>query len=133
VLVVLAGHEFVDELIRPLDYLTDLLDLLLLYLLITTAHLLVLAVLLHRPPQSVRQGVVRLLYRRVVEGKSQRFEGVHVGEDIDVFSCQHSCLLLVDILPDGLVEGVELEISKKLLLILEVVDDLREALLILLQ
>lgn len=84
VLVVLAGHQLVHEFVRTLDDLVDLLDLPLLQLLVP--HPLVLAVLLDRPSQSAAEGaVVGLLDWGFVERKSEGFEGIEVGDDVDVF------------------------------------------------
>ena len=54
--VVLPGHEFIDELVGPLNDLINFLDLLLLYFFVAAIQdLLVLAVLLYWPPQSVSE------------------------------------------------------------------------------
>ena len=111
VIVILSSHQLIHELVRSLNYLVYLFDLLLLYLLLASfSHPLVLTVLLHRPSEGVAEGVVvdALLDWGLVEGEGQRFDGIHVGEDIDVLiRYSWSFLLFFLLLTHSLVERVE--------------------------
>lgn len=131
--VVLSGHQLVYKLVRPFDDLIDLLDLLLLYLLVPVVdRLLVLAVLLHGPPQRVTKRIcVRLFYWRVVQRESQGLQRVHIRENIYIFCGENGRLLFVQFLANRLIEGVQFQICQNLLLVVEVIEQLRESFFIL--
>lgn len=124
-IIVLAGHEFIHELIAALDDLIDFLYLLLLRLLVVDP--LVLAVLLDSLDRAAEGTVGRaLLDRRLVQGEHGGFETVGVGQVLVA-----DAHFLAFLLPaDAFVESVEFDVVEGPLVVVEVAEDVRESLLI---
>jgi len=88
VVVVLSGHELVHKFVRSLYDFVDFFYLFLLYLFVSAVkYLLVLAVFLNWSPEGIgKRIIVWFLYRRIIKGKCQRLDIVHVRKDVHVFT-----------------------------------------------
>lgn len=87
-IIVFPSHELIHKFIGSFDDFIDLFYLFFLDLFVTTVYsLLILAVLLYGPSESIRKRIcIRLFDWGVIERECERLNGVHIWEYIDVFT-----------------------------------------------